>query len=596
MRSASGLALGVLLVASAAWAQQVQVRVPGGPHYLGDVIELRVVAEGFEEDPQPAVEVPAPASGSLRQTGVSPNVSTSVIFDGRQTVTNRQVAFEYSYAFRPAATGPVEIGPFRVSQAGVERSAPAVRLEIRQAPSSDRLGVSLSLPSEPIYVGERVPVRLEFRLENELQKNLQSYSLEVPFFDVSKSYRFIDDPEAEGDTDVVVGTDDETLRFRGRLSRSRGYLVVTIERTLMPLSEGEFPVAPSRLFVDEGVRWRRDFFGGRRATQIRRLASTDQPRTLRVKGLPLVGRPPGFAGAVGSGYHLEVAADRTVVQVGEPITLTLLLHGAGNLESASLPRLDAEGLLPAARFRVPENELTGTLEGDAKRFTATVRVLDKGVTEIPALTYSWFDPETETYQSTRSLPIALSVRAAEVIGAADVVSDEPAAKPAPAQAEAAPAADEPRARSFALTGADLAIVRDPALLLGSSVGAWSHAWLPAGLYGASLLAVGWAFLDRRRRDVDPDMVRRRALAAAELQRVKEAAGFPAARAASELAGALRRLLAERPEARTPDLDAYLGECDARSYAPEGMRDESPLDAAFHARGMELARRLAEDAS
>ena len=85
-----------------------------------------------------------------------------------------------------------------------------------------------------------------------------------------------------------------------------------------------------------------------------------------------------------------------------------------------MPSLNAEGLLPPAHFRVPAGDPTGEIERDAKRFTAVVRVLDERVEEIPGLAYSWFDPKTQTYETTRSRPIALSVRSAQVVGAGDV--------------------------------------------------------------------------------------------------------------------------------------------------------------------------------
>ena len=113
---------------------------------------------------------------------------------------------------------------------------------------------------------------------------------------------------------------------------------------------------------------------------------TDRARRLSVKQIPADRTPESFAGAVGSGFSLTVSADRTVVKVGEPIALHFELRGDGNLETAALPRLDAEGLLPANSFRVAEGEIPGRLEDGAKRFTTTVRVLDPGIQEIPALT------------------------------------------------------------------------------------------------------------------------------------------------------------------------------------------------------------------
>ena len=198
--------------------------------------------------------------------------------------------------------------------------------------------------------------------------------------------------------------------------------MVSLPLTLVPLAAGTHALPPAGLLAEEGTQWRRDFFGGRRATRARKWRALDRERTLAIEALPLEQAPPSFAGAVGSGFNLEVSADRSVVQVGEPITLSLVLRGEGNLETAALPPLDAEGLLPAAAFRVPEDELAGALEGGAKRFSAVVRVLDEHVREIPALAYSWFDPATGGFETTHSRPIALSVGRAEVIGASIEIS------------------------------------------------------------------------------------------------------------------------------------------------------------------------------
>lgn len=579
--------LALVAAAGSAAAQEVQLQVSAGPHYTSEPVEVQVRVEDFEETPQPTVEAPAPASGKLRYVGVSPSVTSSMVFDGQRMTRTREVSFVFRFEFRPSQPGEAEVGPFTVSQGATTRTTPPVRLNIRQVPASDRLGVALELPSDPIYVGERVPVAVEFRLDRTLQENLQSYTLEVPFFDLDQPFRFVDEPGEQGDTEVTLVTPDGNLTLKGHAQRRANEVVIRIERTLMALAEGEFQIPPTTLFVEEGTRWRRDFFGGRSATQSRRLRAIDPGRSFRVRGVPAAGRPPGFAGGVGEGFALDVAADRTVVQVGEPITLTLTLRGRGNLEAASLPRLDAEGMLPAARFRVPEDELSGRVVDGAKQFTAVVRVLDEGVKEIPALEYAWFDPENETFEVTRSRPIALSVRAAEVIGAADVFSTATDTASAPT-ADAGEAT--PRPRSLALTGADLAIVRDPAVLLASGSRTFGGAWLPVGLYGGGCLALALALLDRRRRAVDPELVRLGKLADEVRREVSNAASLAAPEAAAALARALRRLRAERPDARAADLDAFLGECDARSYAPEGQRASGPLDPGT----LERARALVDE--
>ena len=70
-------------------------------------------------------------------------------------------------------------------------------------------------------------------------------------------------------------------------------------------------------------------------------------------------------------------------------------------------------------------------------------------------------------------------------------------------------------------------------------------------------------------------------------------GGPASEAAAEIARSMRALLAETPNVRRPEIDALIGECDARSYAPPGQGAE--LDDVFRERGRELAGRIAEGA-
>ncbi len=81
-----------------------------------------------------------------------------------------------------------------------------------------------------------------------------------------------------------------------------------------------------------------------------------------------------------------------------------------------------------------------------------------------------------------------------------------------------------------------------------------------------------------------------------LDRVRAAGSLPSAEAAGALASALRALVAEAPQASTAEVDAFVGECDARSYAPSTQRSQAPLDPDFHERARQLAERIAESVS
>jgi hypothetical protein len=592
-----GAILLILLASGVATAQQVTLRTASPPHYAGEAIEIHVVAEGFDEDPTPLVQVPAPTDGMLVQTGVQPNVSTQVSIINGQFRRTKEVQFAFIYQLTAAKPGKVTVGPFTVLQGSTRLSTGTAVLDLQEVPTNDQMRVGLSLPATPVYVGERVPVTLRFVLSNRLRENLHQFHLRAPFFGLTESFQFLDPPDLAGTMKVEVQTPSGSFAAMGHAKETKhgreDVLVVEVRRIAVPLRAGELEIPGASLDVEEGVRFRRDFFGGRQATQVRRSRTVDQVRRLVVKRIPTAKMPASFAGAVGTGFSLAVSADRTVVQVGEPITLHLELRGSGNLETAALPPLDAEGLLPATRFRVPDVEIPGRFEESVKRFTATVRVKHDGVREIPALEYAWFDPKTEKFETTQSRPIALSVGAAQVVGAADVQSGEPPTDHRPPTDGIPRSGEAQRSGPLVLTGADLAIERDVTTLLRHSSARTRGPWLIAGMYLGSLAIVLFAQWDRRRRSADPAVASRRRLVAYEIGRLRGAANLPAAEAAAEVAGALRALLAEIPEGHRTEIDELIGECDAQSYAPTQQRDGSPLDPEIHGRALKLARQLTE---
>lgn len=590
-------------LAPRASAQSAQVATEPGPHYVGEPVSIRITAVGFDEDPPPVAEAPTPAEGQLELVGVSPSVSQSItIVNGRMSRT-REVTHVFQFRFVGDRPGTIRLGPFKVSQGSREAAVPMVNIPLRDVPSNDDVAVDLRIgkgAGDALFVGERVPVTVSFSLEKSLQQNVLDYTLRVPFFDDQQSFRFLDDGHQEGDTNVVLETAQGRLELRGQshehVEKGKHFTTVSVTRTLVPLLPGRHRVPPVSFNVEEGTRFRRDFFGGRRATQVRRWRAETPAREVEVASVPGQQKPPSFGGAIGRGFTLDVSADRTVLQVGDPITLTFEVRGDG-LETASLPPLDADGLLPADAFRVPTGPYAGEIVGDAKRFTVQVRVLDEGVSAIPGLAYSWFDPDTRQYETTRSRPIALSVRPAEVIGAGDVEvarNETPAAPVADESSPPAAGAESARARGFALTGADLAVEPDPVRVLGGR-GAWGGAWLPPALYAGSLVLVALAVFDRRRRDVDPEVTRRGRVVAEERARLREARGRPPAEAVAEAAHALRSLLREAPGSSDAALDALLGECDARSYAPPGREQALPPDLfeRCDAQAERLARAIAE---
>jgi hypothetical protein len=591
------------LLTGTAVAQEVRVQTSEPPHFVGEPVDVQLIVEGFAREPEPDLHVGSPNAAGLELVGMSPNVRSSIsIVEGR--VTRREsVQFVYRYRFVAKQPGRHTIGPFRVEQAALSASAPELALEVAAVPPSDQIRLRLVLPETPIYPGQRVPLAIEWSFAAELRERLHRYRIRSPLFDRSDAFRFLDPPTKPSDTELSLETASGQLSLPAEVTTrkigGKDFLVVAAKWTLVPLTTGTFEFGAASVVVDVVTSWRRDLLGGRVPQRVRKRRAADLPRTLVVREIPSEGRPAGFAGAVGQGFTLEVNADRSVVQVGDPIQLTVVLRGDGNLENAGLPESAAEMGLSQQQFRLPPpGDVDGVVENGAKTFSVSVRALSESVQEIPPLAYAYFDPAAGDYKTTRSRPIALSVRPASLVTAQDVVSGEPdegwqdlrsteAGTPILEQGDGS-------ASAFSPTGANLSIVREPERLLGATRAAIGSRALIA-LYVGSLSLVALAIGLRRRADVDPELVARRKALRRERGRIAAATKLPRSRAVETIAEALRAMVRLSTSARPEQLDEFVAECDAVIFAPERGEAE-PLDPVFRQRALELADALLDGAS
>lgn len=597
--------LGFLSSAMSAIAQDVQIQVARGPYYVGEPFEIQVVANDFEEEPAPEISAGSLEGGHLRFVGISPSTSTSISIINGKLSRVHEVTFVYRYELIGTQKGRLRISEFKVAQGGVSRSTRSFALDIRGVPETNDVKISLELPPGPIFVGQKVPIAIEFRIDRQAQRDLISYQIHVPLFD-SSALRFLDEPPVRTDTHLEIQTAAGVLRLPAisseRQINGRPTLIVRAERTMIALLPDDIRAEAPKVFVSQGTGFRRDVFNQRRPTSTEKFMATGRPVRIEVGEVPGAGRPASFAGAVGGGFSLEVDADRSVVQLGEPIMLSFHLRGDGDLTSASLPALDAEGLFDPTRFRLPEDSPAGIVDDDGKHFEVTLRVLDAGVREIPALAYSWFDAETRRFETTHSLPIALSVGAAEIIGADAVTRRDPGSSvleneaQGPARAPQRPAERTERITKLSLTGADLAVDRKLTRLLRDERTQGQNLAVTLPLYATGVAFLALASVMARRRAVDPRLTARKAALARAERAMTQAFVSSHGGGAAALGRVFRELVAALPSEATADLDALIAECDALRFAPvaEADRDQNMEGLAVPPDLQDRARRLITD--
>ncbi len=174
------------------------------------------------------------------------------------------------------------------------------------------------------------------------------------------------------------------------------YLVTELKTVLFPTVLGEINIEPAQLSVPSNIFTR----GG---------TLTTQPVLLQVQPLP-AGAPEGFSGAVGR-FNLQAEVDTNETKVNDAVNFTIKVSGQGNIENIPNPiwtetpewRTFDQGSTTESAF---EN---GVLSG-TRTYKYTLVPTQAGVITIPAFNYSYFDPQTSSYEtvSTQEFPINIA--------------------------------------------------------------------------------------------------------------------------------------------------------------------------------------------
>ena len=591
-----------LCVTSHAFAQTLSVQAPDsrtptaqahlspGPYFVGVPVQLQLSIAGFEETPDPTVEVDSVDGVKLRLVAVSPRVSSSVHITNGKVQRWKEIRHSIRYEMTATRPGEFVVGPFTITQGSTRVEVGQATFRVGDVPSSETQLFKVVLPKRTLWVGERIPVAVEWWISREMGQNIAGRRARVPLFDQLDRLRFEDREDAQAraslDIDLESGAKEFSATLREDQHNGNPYFVVTVNREMTPLSAGRIDLPPASIVVQEATRVRQNVFGERIPVEVRRTKAESEPISLDIREPPTSGRPVSFAGVVGTGFSIAASVERSVVNVGDPITIRITVRGDGPLDTLALPDAVNLGLEPSD-FKVAGGQATGTLTAEgSKQFNLTVRPLLTTVTAVPELTISWFDAEKGHFESARSDPIALSVRAAEVVGSESVVVNRPkedadsttsarSPRPSPGTSSAASSGQSKHSSTPVQSRrsdvndlsrfSDVSITTDIATLTAERSHFLASPMAQVVGYGACVLLIACGYWWRARRARDPQSV-------SVLQRLRaERAALKRAATAADVSATVRAAFALRPlsQARTA-YDALLAECDAIAYGRDGV--------------------------
>lgn len=308
----------------------------------------------------------------------------------------------FNYRLQPLATGQFRLGPFSLNFAGQNVDFEAIMLEVLPPSASasggsdaetidDLVFARMVLPRPVVYLQERFDVELHLYFRGvQIDRGVQLQNM--PSTGIS-----LDDYQELGATREAVSNEVyEVRRFR-----MRGTAMTAGSFQLDPMLRVNILV-PRNRSRDPFFGGFDDVFFGRYEAQP--LTVPVRPETVEVKPLPADGRPDNFSGAVGV-FSMDVSRQPGEVTAGDPVTLTIQITGRGNMDTLSMPKVDL-----GDDFRPYDPKLV-SIGPDHKTFEQVIIPRHERITEIPAVTFSYFDPQQGAYQTLLRGPIPLVVKA-----------------------------------------------------------------------------------------------------------------------------------------------------------------------------------------
>jgi hypothetical protein len=142
---------------------------------------------------------------------------------------------------------------------------------------------------------------------------------------------------------------------------------------------------------------------------------------LNVRPLPTANQPDQFTGVIGEELDVNVALSQTEMHVGDPITLEITISGPPSVAHAEVPSLDTQQGM-AQRFAFNPDQIETDVEDGRKTFRQTLRVQNQDVTELPKMSFAYFDSSSGNYETVATDSIAINVQPTDTESSTSAVS------------------------------------------------------------------------------------------------------------------------------------------------------------------------------
>lgn len=292
----------------------------------------------------------------------------------------------------PPPSNPFSGFPFGFDPFGNEEAQPAQIIE----PTKEQLFMTAEVSDRQLYVNQ--PLTITYRIYIDARFGIAGLEkVDEPRYANFWSQQLL-----------------EKVQISEVNRNGRPFRCITLKQILLyPQQVGEQQIDPfSCSLVLQLPSNQVDFFGNRSYITSTRTLQTTATK-IKVLPLPEEGKPANFSGAVGH-FSLSMNFPTRSLNAGETAEGEVVIAGKGNFKLFDMPKLTFP---PALEVYAPKEKehLTNSASGINGDITHTYTIVPqyKGKFPVPALNFSFFNPDTQQYETLSSENMTIEVLSGE---------------------------------------------------------------------------------------------------------------------------------------------------------------------------------------
>lgn len=374
--------------------------------------------------------------------GLRPPDANGLVLLQQRPNTSQQVSIvngsisrslSYSWTYRGQTSGTARIDGLTIRAGGVTRSVQPINIEVvdRVNPGSGTIGSggvnsgAVTIPSDAPSGLSRTDAFIDLEQSRRTAALYEQVVIDYYLYFRDgiqlRQSRLADSWDAEGFWREDLDVDSRPIPERVVRNGLRYNRLLLKRAAIFPTRAGRLSVDSLKIGTQAFVPVRTtdpfsSFFGPRGEYVDVVIGSPAVNLTVNPLPSPV---PPSFSGAVGQ-LAFEAQIDRSLVEVGNGLTLTLTVRGAGNIAVMDAPELSFPGV-----FEVYEPEVesslnrSGAMLTGVKTFTYLIVPRSNGDYELPAIDFTFFNTRSRQYEtiSRGPFPVRVEGEADQLVGA-----------------------------------------------------------------------------------------------------------------------------------------------------------------------------------